>query len=646
MPMHLNDIEEILGPDGLLAQQLEGFMHRPQQIEMANAVLSAIEQQDHLIAEAGTGTGKTYAYLAPALVSGLKVIVSTGTRNLQDQLYLRDLPRLRDAMASPAKTALLKGRANYLCVYRMDTTLLDARGQPKKTLQQLLKVRDWSHHTNSGDIAELSDIPEDAEVWPLVTSTTDNCLGQECPSWKDCHLVEARRRAQEADIVVINHHLLCADFSIKFGGFGELLPDADVFIIDEAHQLADIASDFFGETFSTRQIIELIQDTLTAYHAEAGDMAELPKHLDQLKKATLDLRLSFGQGQRRGAWAEIEQDDPIQQALDEVEQAINQLSSLLDKLKGRGKGLDNVLTRCQEMAVLLHKIRCPDAPQQDIRWFETFTQSLHLHMTPLDIANLFKAHMTQHQASWIFTSATLAVGDNFSHFQHKLGLHDVACEQWESPFDFQQQALWYVPRNMPQPSESSYIPAVLRAALPLIKANQGRAFLLFTSHRALHQAADQLQEEALPYPLLIQGEAPKATLIERFVQHGNALLLGAASFWEGVDVRGDALSLVIIDKLPFASPGDPVLQARLDAIKTRGGKPFIHYQVPQAAIALKQGAGRLIRDANDRGIFMLCDPRLLKKSYGHTFLAAMPDFARTRDPQAALEFARNRQKPS
>ena len=636
----MNVVKDILGPNGLLAQQIEGFTHRPQQIGMAEAVMQAIETQQHLIAEAGTGTGKTYAYLTPALLSGLKVIITTGTRNLQDQLFIRDLPRLQTAMASPAKIALLKGRANYLCIHRMEMALLDARGQRKNVLNWLIKVRDWAQHTERGDIAELHDIPEDAPVWPLVTSNTDNCLGQECPSWKQCHLIEARRKAQEADIVVINHHLLCADLSLKEHGFGDLLPAADVFIIDEAHQLADIAGGFFGNSLSSRQILELVKDTLAAYHQEAGDFAKLPDQLDTLKTATYDLRLAFGQGQRRGAWADITQQTTIQTAFDTLEQTLDILSKSFKTLEGRGKGLDHCQARCAEMRTLLKQLRQPSEDNQNIRWYEVFSQSIRLHITPLNIAEVFSKRMADYPASWIFTSATLAVGEDFSHFQQELGLQETTCQQWDSPFDFQQQALWYVPQDLPMPQAPNYGIAVLETALPLLQANQGRAFILFTSYRALHEAAEWLNQAELDYPILVQGDAPKGELIEQFVNHGHAILLGTASFWEGVDVRGDTLSLVIIDKLPFASPGDPVLQARLDAIRAAGHNPFMQYQVPQTAIALKQGAGRLIRDATDRGVFVLCDPRLLKKSYGHTFLDAMPDFARTRDPVVALDFIR------
>ena len=631
------DIDDVLGADGLLSRTIEGFAHRPQQLEMAEAVSETLEQGSVLIAEAGTGTGKTFAYLVPALLAGQKVIISTGTRNLQDQLFLRDLPRLREAMASPVQVALLKGRANYLCIHRMETALLDDRGHSRENLRWLLKIRDWAGVTERGDIGELADVPEDAAIWPQVTSTTDNCLGQDCNAWSRCHLVEARRRAQEADVVVVNHHLLCADFAIKDDGFGELLPGADAFIIDEAHQLPEVASSFFGTTVSTRQILELTRDTEDEYHREAGDLPALPDQLDKVARSARDLRLAFGQAVRRGAWAEVETDAGITAALEDCGERLDGLRELLDTIEGRGKGLDSCLERCNKLLRNLDQLVSPEEGSEDIRWFETYLQSLRLNSTPLDVAEVFGMQMQRHPAAWIFTSATLAVGESFEHFQHQLGLFDAATRKWDSPFDYPEQALWFVPRGMPQPSDPGYTDAVVDLVLPILEASAGRAFLLFTSHRALRLAADRLRDR-IDLPLLIQGSAPKAELLERFVEHGNAVLLGTASFWEGVDVRGDALSVVVIDKLPFASPGDPVLQARLDAIKARGGNPFMQHQVPQAAIALKQGAGRLIRDPRDRGVLVLCDPRLLRKGYGQTFLDAMPAFARTRELEQVLTF--------
>ena len=633
------DVDAVLAPDGLLSRALPGFSWRRQQQEMAEAVASCIELGGRLIAEAGTGTGKTFAYLVPALLSGAKVIISTGTKNLQDQLFIKDLPLLREAMASPASVALLKGRANYLCLHRMENALLDTRGHRRAVARHLRQVQEWSLSTRSGDIAELASLPEDSPVWPLITSTGDNCLGSECPSFSKCHLVEARKRAQEADIVVINHHLLCADFSIKDEGFGELLPAADAYIIDEAHQLPDVASSFFGLSIGTRQFLELARDSRAEYVREAGDLPKILEQIDHLEKAARDFRLAFGKDGQRGAWEELGANADVANALDYLRKELEGLHGMLKSIEGRGKGLDSCMSRARALLDDLAQITEPDNPEEQVRWFEVHTQSVRLHSTPLDVAGLFQGQMACHPAAWIFTSATLAVGESFSHFQQQLGLHQAETARWDSPFDYQAQALWFVPKGLPDPNAPNYTEKVMELALPLMEASQGRAFLLFTSYRALNLAADWL-DGRLEYPLLVQGSAPKAELLKRFVEHGNAVLLGTSSFWEGVDVRGEALSLVIIDKLPFASPGDPVLKARLDAMRKAGGNPFMEYQVPQAAIALKQGAGRLIRDVTDKGVLVLCDPRLLRKNYGHTFLDAMPDFARTRELDVAVDFLR------
>ena len=630
------DIAAILGPDGVLSQRIEGFRHRIQQQEMAEAVADCIDARCVLITEAGTGTGKTFAYLAPALLSGRKVIVSTGTRNLQDQLFHRDLPVVRDALDLPMTPALLKGRSNYLCIHRLDNALTSGRLPSRGQADLLQQVRRWAGRTRSGDRAELSDVPENSPIWPLVTSTVDNCLGQECPVYSECHLAEARRKAQEADVVIINHHLLCADLALKDEGFGELLPGADVFIVDEAHQLPAVASDFFGLTVSGRQLVELARDTETEYHREAGDMAEIPKQADALTKSVHDLRLSFGVDTRRGSWAEISGDAVILGALDGLRVKLRGLGELLDSVSGRGKGLESVLGRCVELDARLANL-CDRDDDVDIRWFETQRHSIRLNRTPLEISDSFRAQMARHRAAWIFTSATLSVADSFALFENQLGLHDARTQCWDSPFNYPEQALWYVPRGMPNPSSRSYYQAVSELALKILDASRGRAFLLFTSHRALQAAADYLKD-SIEFPLLIQGSAPRAELLSRFSSLGNAVLLGTASFWEGVDVRGSALSCVIIDKLPFASPGDPVLQARLDALRDRGANPFMEFQVPQAVIALKQGAGRLIRDVTDRGVLVVCDPRLLSRPYGRAFINSLPPMARTRELETVQRF--------
>ncbi len=627
------DLTDYLGPQGLLAKQIEGFNFRQQQLDMAEAVAQSIESGETLICEAGTGTGKTFAYLLPVLLSGRKAIISTGTKNLQDQLFHRDLPGIRDLLDMPANVALLKGRANYLCLNRMDNALVDSRGHRKEQSKYLKLIRDWSSVTRSGDISELGEIPEDTYIWPLVTSTADNCLGQDCPSYRDCHLVEARRKAQEADVVVINHHLLCADFALKDDGFGELLPATDCFIIDEAHQLPEVASNFFGTTVSTRQFLDLSRDIEAAYHKDIGDTPRLLSQTAALSKAVKDLRLLFGLEAKRGSWDDVSNDQRLPAAIDSLTELLAESHEVLQKVQGRSKDMDSYIERLEVLAARFETITHPAEGDNNIRWYETHNQGFRFNLTPLDIADVFATQMQQHPASWVFTSATLSVNDSFEHFQQQLGIDKADTHQWDSPFDYASQALWYVPRGLSQPNAPSYIDEVAALSKDILMASRGRAFVLFTSYRALHQTAEYLKENLPDYPLLIQGTAAKTDLLDKFREHGNAVLLATSSFWEGVDVRGEALSCVIIDKLPFASPGDPVLQARIAAMRRKGLNPFIDYQVPQAAIALKQGAGRLIRDSQDRGVLVICDPRLLsrQKPYGKIFLNSMPAFARTRE---------------
>jgi ATP-dependent DNA helicase DinG len=626
---------DILGHNGLLAQQVANFAPRRVQQELAETVAHTLEQKAVLVAEAGTGTGKTFAYLVPAMLSGQKVIISTGTKNLQDQLYKRDVPVVRDALAVPVSVALLKGRGNYLCVHRLALAEVAHYGTPEQA-DKIRRIRLWAGRTRNGDIAECSDISESDMVWAQVTSNSENCLGQECPSFEDCHLISARRAAQAADIVVVNHHLLLSDMALKEEGFGELLPVADAFIIDEAHQLADVASSFFGQAISGNQLLELARDIETEFRRDIneGDAVILASEL--LQKQVRDLRLALGQSQRRAAWTEVSHLPEVEALITAIEEQLEALQRLLHPLAERSKGLESCERRCGE---LLDRfvILTGETPEDHIHWFETHKWSFSLQLTPLSIADYFQKQMQALAAAWVFTSATLAVGKSFAHFTERLGLAEVTTAQWDSPFDYANQALFYVPKGMPEPNAAEYTPAVIKAALPVLAASQGRAFLLFTSYRALSEAA-ALLEDQVDYPLFVQGEAPRDILLQRFRDTPHAVLLGTSSFWEGVDVRGEALSCVIIDKLPFASPGDPVLKARIEAMRKLGINAFMEYQLPDAVIALKQGAGRLIRDVHDRGVLMICDPRLLNKPYGRLFLDSLPPMARTRDPEQVTTF--------
>ncbi|HQV40561.1 MAG: ATP-dependent DNA helicase [Moraxellaceae bacterium] len=630
------DSRAILGEQGRLAAHIPGFRSREPQLLMSDAVGAAIREKRILMVEAGTGTGKTYAYLAPALLSGEKVIVSTGTRNLQDQLYHRDLPTILAGLGVSVQTALLKGRANYLCPYRLNVHLEDGRFASKQTVHELQRVAEWAHTTKSGDIAELSDLPEDASVWPLVTSTADNCLGQECPMIEECPLARARKKASEADLVVVNHHLFFADVAIKEEGFGELLPEATAIIFDEAHQLPEVASMFFGESISSRQLLELAQDSVGEMLMSAGEMRSILDASTQLENRVADMRLVFGDESRKGIWTEVSSLEKMPDAIKEVRLAMAHLSACLNAASARSKGLESTHRRAEDLLLQFEKLT-GDTPENQVHWFETFKKGFVLQWTPLDVAKPFRDMVAGRKSSWIFTSATLAVHEDFKHFSSQLGLSDLDSMQLPSPFAYEKQALFYVPRGLPDTSDPRYTQAVLEASLPVLQASRGRAFVLFTSHRALKEAAEWYRGR-LEYPLFVQGTMAKAELLKRFREHGNGVLLGTGSFWEGVDVRGEALSCVIIDKLPFASPGDPVVSARIDAYKARGRNAFMSYQLPGAIIAMKQGSGRLIRDETDTGVLMVCDPRLVGRPYGQLFLQSLPPMRRTRALDEVREF--------
>ncbi len=668
-------LASLFSPDGALAAHIENFRARPQQVEMAQAIAEAIEGNSLLIAEAGTGTGKTFAYLVPALLAGGKVIISTGTKNLQDQLFQRDLPTVRDALKVPVSVALLKGRANYLCHYHLERTQSDGRFVTREDVRHLGKIVKYMKITQSGDKSGLADVPEHAPIWMQVTSTRDNCLGQECPHHKDCFVLKARKEAMAADVVVVNHHLFFADVMLRDEGVAELLPACNTVIFDEAHQLPETASLFFGESISTAQLLDLARDTRLEAAASAKDFAALPTATDALDKAARDLRLVFKQGEGRMTAIATETLSGWADAMSAVTDKLAQLNGLLEKQAERSEGLENCWQRGQE---LMHKIKQwqgAPSPQPDpslrsprgrgsdgsplprgeglgeseargredfVRWLEIFHHSVQLNTTPLSIAEIFAKQIGGHPRAWIFTSATLAVKQDFSHYQSEMGLLQARTAYWESPFNYPEQALLYVPQDMPQPNSPGYTEAVVQAALPLIEASKGRAFLLFTSLRAMQRAHEILTAEFdrknLPYPLMLQGEGSRNELLGRFREHGNAVLLGSQSFWEGVDVRGEALSLVVIDKLPFAPPDDPVLAARIAQINKQGRNAFMEYQLPRAVINLKQGAGRLIRDETDRGVLMICDPRLLGKSYGKKIWQSLPPFKRTRELSVAIEF--------
>ncbi|MEX3593060.1 MAG: ATP-dependent DNA helicase [Burkholderia sp.] len=697
----VNELDAIFCDGGLLARMFDGYRPRASQIDMAHAVASVMEasarkrtahklqageaapacdqirgdnaaeedgSDNTLIVEAGTGTGKTYAYLVPAMLWGGKVIVSTGTKHLQDQLFQRDIPTVRGALAVPVTIAMLKGRSNYLCHYYLKRTVDNGRLPTRQDTAHLQEIVSFAKFTRSGDKAELASVPETAPVWSMVTSTRDNCLGQDCPHYKECFVMQARREAQKADVVVVNHHLFFADIMLRDTGMAELLPSSNTIIFDEAHQLPETATLFFGETLSTAQMLELARDTVVQGLAHARDAVEWVKLGARLESVARNVRLVFADGGIvRVSLAQLGEDHPLFAALGDVDAALEALTSALAGQAERAESLGACLRRARELKGILAGWLTPDAavasmtktvkegtavgkateakrddPDEKVHWVEVFSQTVQLHETPLSVAPIFAKQRAGMPRAWIFTSATLSVRGDFTHYAVQMGLSSRRSMTLPSPFDYPAQGLLYVPRDLPQPSSPMFTDAVFNAALPAIEASGGGVFMLCTTLRAVARIASKLREtiEACGWnmPLLVQGDASCTELLDRFRAYGNAILVGSQSFWEGVDVRGDALSLVVIDKLPFAPPDDPVLAARLDALTKKGLSPFAMHQLPQAVIMLKQGAGRLIRAETDRGVLMICDTRLVDKSYGRLIWQSLPPFRRTREIEVVREF--------
>lgn len=631
-------IAKTFSQHGALSKVIPGFQGRQAQVDMALAVESAIKNESQLVVEAGTGTGKTFAYLIPALLSGKKVIISTGSKNLQEQLFHRDLPLMIDALGFHGQVALLKGRANYLCLDRLSRQMLESHNvsSDPSLLAQLVKVRQWSSATKSGDLGDCEELAEDSPIIPTITSTNDNCLGKECLSYQDCFVVKARRKAMDADIVVVNHHLFLADLAIKETGFGELIPEAEVFIFDEAHQLPDIASQYFGQSLSSRQIQDLAKDIEMAYRTEAKDMRQLQKIADKLQQTSMDLRLLLGESGFRGNWREV---IAIPAILRQAERLQEDLDFTIEVLK-LGLGRSQLLDAAFERANLLKNrfIRVCDVSITGYSyWFDTTARHFSLHITPLSIAEKFQEQINLKSGAWIFTSATLAVNDDFGHFTRRLGLKPSAQFSLPSPFDYQQQAQLCVPRYLPEPNSRGLADQLVTMLAPVIEQNQGRCFFLCTSHQMMRDLAERFRA-CLTIPVLLQGETSKQKTLAQFMELGNALLVATGAFWEGIDVRGDTLSCVIIDKLPFTSPDDPLLKARIEDCRLQGGDPFIQVQLPDAVITLKQGVGRLIRDKNDKGVLIICDNRLVTRDYGGIFLASLPPIPRTRSLTQVSDF--------
>ena len=629
---------DILGEGGAFSQAIDNFVVRESQVQMAAAIEQTIAQGQTLLAESGTGTGKTFAYLVPALLSDKKTLISTGTKHLQEQLFHRDIPMVLEKLEFSAKVSLLKGRSNYVCLHRLQQTRTSARRFDKNQLLDIEAVSSWLPKTTTGDIADLVDVSEDSRIWPMVTSTVDNCLGQDCSFFEDCHVNKARKAALASDIVVVNHHLFFADKSLKEDGFGALLPEVQTVIFDEAHQIPDIASNFLGSSFSSWQIMELANDTRTAEMREKSLVATLVLTADELDKMVADYRLSLGLNERRVSWLDL---------LDEVPNLTKKMLALAEKLSDFAELLElaspagEALTRCYERALEMsqecHKIAAGGDDEETVRWVEISRRTFRINETPLDVGAELSTYFGNSNQSRIFTSATLSVDGNFGHYKKLVGLKsETPVETWDSPFDYFNQAVLYVPEGLPPPKDETFNQVLFDEVLPILQASKGGTFVLFTSFRMMQQFEEKLEE--YEFTILTQGETSKRELLKEFTEKTNCVLLGTMSFWEGVDVPGDALRCVVIDKLPFESPFDPVIKARLSAMEDAGENPFINYQVPRAVTTLRQGAGRLIRSSSDKGVLMICDTRLRNTRYGKTFLNSLPRMRRTNNREKVCAF--------
>ena len=642
----MTSVAQAFSKDGALAKAIDGFSPRQAQTDMALEVATAISKQSSLIVEAGTGTGKTFAYLIPAFLSvksassgdelNSKIIISTGTKNLQEQLFHKDIPLVKKALASNVQVALLKGRANYLCRYRL-AQYQETRGQlDATTLTDLVKVKTWANGTQSGDIGELVNVAEDSSVFPFITSTLDNCLAKDCPDYEQCYLVRARQKAIDADLIVVNHHLFFADMALKDTGFGELIPKAQVMVFDEAHQIGDIASDYFGEAFSTRQLVDLCMDVLQIYRSKLTDVKQLGLAAEKLQKTCQEFRLLFNYDPERGNWREKYQQQQFVQKFQRLKVDLDFLYQVIKLCVSRNEAIDSCFDRAVKLLAQYDVMANVDVGGMSF-WYETTPRHVVLHLTPLSVAEKFSTYVKESGAGWIFTSATLAVDNSFDHFAQPLGLQGAKQLLLESPFDYQLQSQLIVPRYLPEANDKNRAAHLAQLAKPLIVASSGACFMLFTSYRVMNQVAEILAD-SIDNTLLVQGQMAKRVLLDKFVETDDAVLLATASFWEGIDVRGDKLTCVIIDKLPFASPDDPLLQARCEDVRRQGGDAFAQIQLPQAVIALKQGVGRLIRDVSDRGVMVICDNRLVNRPYGQTFLKSLPEMKRSRDLKQATDF--------
>ena len=620
--------EDVFAVDGPLSELLPGYAPRSDQRAMARAVERAVSRRGALVCEAGTGTGKTLAYLVPAVAGGGRIVVSTGTRHLQERLLERDLPIACKALGRAPRVALLKGRSNYLCRWRYEQVLAAGRLVSRQLTARVTRLSGWAVRTENGDLAEVTDLTENDPVRRAITSTADNCLGSKCPRYDGCHVVEARRRAAEADVVVVNHHLLFADMALKEQGFGDLLPLADTLIIDEAHQIPDVATRFFGVEVTSGQLAGLARDTAAAMRTDAPDTPDLDSQATELDNAVREATDAFAGAAGRFEWSAIPPD--ARDRIESVKSRLAVLAEALGTVSVRGVSIAAVSERSHELAARLSRIGSEPPEPGFARWAEGRPRGFGLHLAPLDTGPILAERVVAEDRAWILTSATLSVAGSLEHFAARVGMTDASLQVFDGSFDYREQTLCYLPPGMPEPFRQGFDNAVADVAVSVLAASRGRAFLLFTSHRALRAVREAL-DGRVPWPLFTQGERPRGELLARFAETPRSVLLGTQSFWEGVDIRGDALSLVLIDKLPFAPPDDPLLVARAAAVRREGGDPFTSIQLPAAVIGLKQGVGRLIRDSSDSGVVVVCDPRLSSRGYGRVFLDSLPPMPITSD---------------
>lgn len=634
-------IKQFFSEKGELSQSIKDYRLRQEQIDISVLIDEAITNKKKLIIEAGTGIGKTFAYLVPAFLSGGKIIISTATKNLQDQLFTKDIPMIRDALNVPVTLAMLKGRSNYLCHLRLENAMIEGAFMTKEDVTYLHLINQHAKYSKDGDRSELDTIPESSSIWPQVTSTKENCLGQDCSFYKECFVMNARKKALTADVTIVNHHLFFADLNMKEEGISELLPKATTVIFDEAHQIPDIASIFFGKNVSTTHISQIVQDGYQIYLKHMKDVSDFETILNDLEKANKDFRLVFPRESNRYPYQKISTFSRFDPAYENLIEKLKILIQLLDHHKGRDTEIEKYFDSSNEILSNFDSW-LDDKDNNSIKWVEIYSQSVQLNNTPLSIADMFAKHINNELTSWIFTSATLAVKNNFDHFKSQLGLIDADSVSKESPFNYTEKALLYVPKLMPDVNHENFNFAVVNQIYPLIKASKGRAFILCTTLKSMREIftllQDKIETDHLDYPIYLQGDGSRNHLLNKFREHGHAVLIGSLSFWEGVDVKGDALSLVVIDKLPFFSPEDPVLAARIDKINKSGKNAFMEYQLPNAVITLKQGAGRLIRDEFDKGVLVICDTRIIEKAYGKRMWQSLPPFARSRDDLEVIQF--------